>query len=327
MLNKSSMLFNIFFIIILNISLNANTLLDNYRLNGIQNIEKQMDLELTRSSYWEKYLQDKDTKFGYIENYSSILTCNKEKSTLSLYKKNNNNNFEFKKDYDAFTGKIKGDKIKEGDLKTPIGIYDITQKISKLDSFYGPLAFVTSYPNVFDTYRGKNGSGIWIHGLPSEEEREEFTKGCIAIKNSNIECLAKRIDINETLIIINDTEIKNKISKDKLVSIITQLYQWRYSWLYNNIDEYLKFYSSDFIRKDGMNLKKFKIYKKRVFSKNEKKTILFSNINIIPYPNTTNIFQITFKELYESRSFKFSGNKTLMVRVDKNNSLNIFTEK
>ena len=324
MLSKNSIL--IVFFLLINISLSANELLTNYRINGIKDIEKQMDLELTRTSYWSQYLKDKDIKFGYIEDYSSILTCNKEKSTLTLYKKNKENKFEFKKDYNAFTGKAKGDKIKEGDLKTPIGIYDITQKISKLDSFYGPLAFVTSYPNIFDTYRGKNGSGIWIHGLPTEQERDEFTKGCIAINNSSIECLAKRINIDNTLIIINNTELKTEISKETLISILSQLYQWRYSWLYNDIDEYLNFYSSDFIRKDGMKFDNFKKYKTRIFSKNERKTIIFTNINILPYPNTENVFQITFKERYESKSFKFTGNKTLMVRLN-NNIIKIFTEK
>jgi len=317
----------VIFSILISLSLYANSILDNYRINGIKSIEKQMDLELTRESYWDGYLKDKDIKFGYIENYSSILTCNKEKSTLSLYKKNKDNSFEFKKDYDAFTGKIKGDKKKEGDLKTPIGIYEITKKISKLDSFYGPLAFVTSYPNTYDTYRGKNGSGIWIHGLPTEQERDEFTKGCIAINNSNIECLSKRIDIEKTLIIINKSELKQKISKDKLASILTQLYQWRYSWLYNDIESYLDFYASYFVREDGMKLEYFKKYKTRIFSKNEKKTIIFSNINILPYPNSKDVYQISFKEFYKSNNFEFMGNKILMVKITQNNRIKIFTEK
>ena len=325
MLNKKLIIIS--FLLLLNISISANELLTNYRINGINDIEKQMDLELTRESYWSQYLKNRDIKFGYIENYSSILICNKEKSTLSLYKKNSNNNFEFKKDYAAFTGKMKGDKKKEGDLRTPIGIYDITKKISKLDSFYGPLAFVTSYPNIFDKFRGKNGSGIWIHGLPAQQIRDEFTKGCIAINNSNISCLANRINIDKTLVIINDTEIKEEISKNKLISILSQLYQWRYSWIYNDFNEYLAFYASNFIRKDGMNLKQFKKYKKRVFSKNEDKTIIFTNINVLPYPNTKDIFQITFKEFYESKSFKFTGNKTLIVRLNQDSIIKIITEK
>jgi murein L,D-transpeptidase YafK len=319
------------FLILISLSLYASSdTLTNYRINGIQEIEKQMDLELTKKEYWDAYIKDVDTTFGYIESYQNILTCNKEKSTLNLYIKDTNSSYNFEKEYGAFTGKVKGDKIKEGDLKTPIGIYKITKKLSrenKLDSFYGPIAFVTSYPNTYDKYRGKNGHGIWIHGLPTEQERDEFTKGCIAIDNSNIECLDKRIDVDGTLIIINSNEVKKDISKETLASILSQLYSWRYSWLYDDINGYLNFYANDFIRFDGMNFERFKKYKTRVFKKIEKKTIIFNNISVIPYPNSDQIYQITFKEFYKSDTFKFTGDKTLIVKIDNDNNMKILTEK
>jgi len=312
--------------ILISLSLYAN-ILTTYRTQGIYNIEKQMDLELTDERYWSEYLKDKDTTFGYIESYSNILTCDKAKSTLSLYIKDSDNRYRLKKEYDAFTGKRKGDKAKEGDLKTPIGVYDLTKKIYKLDPFYGPLAFVTSYPNSYDKYRGKNGSGIWIHGLPAEAKREKYTKGCIAIDNSNIECLDRNIDIDNTLLIIDPKKVKKDISKDTLASILASLYSWRYAWLYGNIDKYLEFYESDFIRFDGMSFDRFKRYKTRIFKKIEKKTILFNNINIIPYPDSSNIYQVTFQEFYKSDSFKFTGDKTLMIHIDDNSIMKIFTEK
>ena len=308
----------------------ASDILTNYRINGIGEIEKQMDLELSQKEYWSKFLEDKDTTFGYIETYSNILICNKEKSTLNLYIADKNKKFKFRKEYSAFTGKLKGDKLKEGDLKTPIGIYNIVQKLSKdtnLNEFYGPLAFVTSYPNIYDTYRGKGGSGIWIHGLPIKEERDEFTRGCIAINNSSIECLNKNITISKTLLLIDSKEIQKNISKNTLSSILAQLYTWRYAWLYNDIQSYLSFYSEDFIRNDGVKYEAFKIYKTRVFKKIEKKTIIFKNINILPYPNTTNTFEITFKEFYKSDTFKFIGDKTLIIKIDATNNIKILTEK
>ena len=308
----------------------ANNILTNYRINGINNIKKQMDQELTKIEYWNQYIQNKDTKFGYIESYSNILTCNKDNSTLNLYSADENSTFSFKKEYGAFTGKKKGDKLKEGDLKTPIGIYQLTKKLSKetnLNSFYGPLAFVTSYPNEYDKYRGKNGSGIWIHGLPIEQKRDEFTRGCIAINNLNIKSLATKIDISKTLLIINNSKVKKYISKNILSSILSQLYTWRYAWLYSDIDNYLKFYDLEFIRYDGMNIKKFTNYKTRIFKKGEDKSIIFNNINVIPYPNTNNIFQITFKEFYKSDTYKFTGNKTLIVRINEDNKMKILTEK
>lgn len=322
---KNTFLIKIFLLSIFTLSY-ANDMLTNYRLNGIKSIEKQMDFQLTKYDYWKEYLQNKDTAFGYIESYSALLTCNKEKSELKLYAHDEDKKYKFKKKYNAFTGKKAGDKIREGDLKTPIGVYQLTKRIYKLDSFYGPLAFVTSYPNIYDRYRGKNGSGIWIHGLPTEQKRDEFTKGCIAINNSNIKGLDKEIDIKDTLLIINQNEIQNNIPKETLTSILAQLYSWRYSWLYNDINGYLKFYANDFKREDGMTLERFKKYKTRIFKKKESKSILFNKITIIPYPNTNNIYQISFEELYKSKNYKFEGEKVLMVRLDKANNIKIFTE-
>ena len=317
----------ILFLILISLSVYANDILTTYRINGIKDIQKQMDMELTKTGYWSKYLKNQDTTFGYIEGYSSVLTCNKEKSTLTLHKKENSKTFNFKKDFNAFTGEVKGDKVKEGDLKTPVGIYNLTKKISKVDSFYGPMAFVTSYPNIYDKYRGKNGHGIWIHGLPTEQERDDYTKGCIAINNNNIECLDRQIDIDNTLLIINQTEVVKNISKSNLITLLAQLYDWRYAWIYSDISKYLSFYGDDFKRYDGMEYEAFKKYKTRVFKKLEKKTITFNGINIIPYPNTSDKYEITFKELYVSSSYRFSGNKTLIVKLDEKNRMKILTEK
>ena len=307
-------------------SLNANNTLTDYRMNGIYNVQKHMDNELTKIEYWNLQLKDLDTRFGYIESYSNILTCDKSSSTLTLYIKDNNESYRLQKQYNAYTGKVDGDKVKEGDLKTPVGIYDITKKISKLDSFYGPLAFVTSYPNTYDKYRGKNGSGIWIHGLPTQQKRDEWTRGCIAIDNQSIECLDRNIKIEKTLLIIKKEESEEDINKEVLSSILSELYSWRYSWIYNDIKSYLNYYSSDFVRYDGMSYKRFLKYKERIFKKEEKKEIIFNNVNIVPYPNSSNIYKISFKEQYKSKSFEFIGDKVLIVKFD-NNKIKIITER
>jgi len=228
----------IVFLLLLSITLYANNILSKYRHSGINGIEKQLDLELAKEQYWSEELKNIDTKFGYLESYNSILSCDKNSSTLSLYKKDANNTFVEMKKYDAFTGKIPGDKEVEGDLKTPIGIYNIKQRLDKdkkLDPFYGPLAFVTSYPNLYDKMRNKNGGGIWIHGLPLNQERDTFTKGCIAINNQSIKCLDNHIDINNTILIINPNESKKSVSKSELSNILSQLYMWRYAWKYNEL--------------------------------------------------------------------------------------------
>ncbi|MFT7859392.1 MAG: L,D-transpeptidase family protein [Sulfurimonas sp.] len=302
-------------------------ILTSYRTNGIQDIQKQLDQKLATKDYWNSYLKNTDTQFGYLESYCNILTCNKQQSKLAFYTKDKNSSkYKLLREYNAFTGKAKGDKLKEGDLKTPVGVYNLTKKIVKVDPFYGPLAFVTSYPNLYDKYRHKTGQGIWIHGLPLNQERDEYTKGCIAINNQSIECLDRHIDISKTLLLIDESELQTKVPKEKLSSILAQLYKWRYAWIYNDLNSYLSFYDENFERFDGMDKEKFTKYKTRIFSKQENKTILFTNLNVVPYPDTDDLYKITFKEKYNSDSFSFTGDKVLIVKF-KNSKISILTER
>jgi len=317
---------NIILMILISKSSLTADILTKYRTHGIDTIAKVMDKNLADTKYWDKYLKDINTQFGYLESYKNILACDKSKSTLTLYTKDTNNSFTVIKDYSAFTGEMKGDKIEEGDLKTPIGIYNLLQKLSNVDSFYGPMAFVTSYPNTYDRYRDKNGSGIWIHGLPLSQERDSYTRGCIAINNPSLKCLDKHINIDETVLIISEDKIKENISKESLSNILAQLYAWRYAWIYNDITTYLSFYDEKFLRFDKMNLHNFTKYKTRIFNKDEIKTIRFNNITVLPYPGTKNLYKITFLELYKSSSFSFIGDKTLIIKFQ-DSKIQIITEK
>lgn len=330
MMMKNSYVMKIFSIFLFVTTLYPNSdidILTSYRIKGIDYIQKQLDQKLATPQYWNEFLKNQDTKFGYLESYSNVLTCDKNQSRLQIYMKDaNSTQFQLKKEYHAFTGKEKGDKVKEGDLKTPIGIYNLVKKIDKVDPFYGPLAFVTSYPNTYDRYRNKTGQGIWIHGLPLNQERDEFTKGCIAINNDDIECLNKHIDISKTVLLIDEAGVKTNIEKGTLSTILSQLYKWRYAWIYNDLETYLNFYDETFKRFDGMEFERFKQYKTRIFAKNEDKTIIFTNINVLPYPETDNLYKITFKENYQSASFSFTGDKTLIVKLYEN-KISILTEK
>ncbi len=315
-------------LLFLGLSLAANEeLIDIYQKKGIQGLEKVFDNELTSKQYWEKRLQNIDTRFGYFEGINYILACDKNETSLKLYTKNKSNVFDLNESFSAFVGEKNGDKQKEGDLKTPIGVYKLIQKLDNVDSFYGPLAFVTSYPNTYDRVQGKNGSGIWVHGLPLDRDRNGYTRGCIAINNSNLRHLEEKIEVDEALVYI-DQEAYPKVKKEELVTLLSQLYTWRQAWKENDIENYLNFYDPSFKRNDGLSIKKFKKYKERVFSKNESKQILFTNINILPYPmaHKKDIFLISFSEQYNSRSYQFNGEKELYVHLD-NQNFTILTEK
>ena len=315
----------VLFLILLSYVAFANEILDEYRRHGIKSIEQKLDTKLTQEKYWKHIIDKSDTKFGYIEKYSSVLVCDKNSSTLKLYQKDDNGSFILKNQYHAYTGKNRGEKQNEGDLRTPVGIYNLTKKLSKVDAFYGPLAFVTSYPNLYDRYKNKKGHGIWIHGLPINQKRDAFTKGCIAINNDGLECLADEIKLPRTVLLIFENKEISKNDKEELVKLASWLYKWRYAWKYNDLDGYLSFYAEDFKKPNGMNFQNFSRYKKSVFSRKQKKHIVFDNLNIIPYPNHPDIYQITFYERYDAPNYHYKGPKELLVRKD-GKSYKIFVE-
>lgn len=296
---------------------------------GMAAIQKELDRGFGDRTFWSDKLKNKDLQFGYYETTNTLLICEKNQPSLSLYKKENKSNkerFVRLKTIPAFTGKYDGDKMSEGDRRTPIGIYSLIEKKEVIDQFYGPLAFVTSYPNLYDRIRGKNGDGIWIHGLPISGDRDSFTKGCIAIDNLELTNLDQSINPKNTLLLIdNKTKTYNGIAYD---AIIAQLYQWRHAWKYNDLNSYLSFYDTTFVRYDGMEYFDFKNYKQRIFDRKETKEILFSNLNIIPYPgDRPNLFMVTFDETYTSEKHNFTGQKILMILLNSDNSISIISEQ
>ncbi|WP_228256987.1 L,D-transpeptidase family protein [Malaciobacter mytili] len=300
-------------------------LVDIYRTQGIDAVKEQLEKKLQEKSYWEKFLEDKNIDYGYYESTKFLIFVDKDTKELKVYKKVDNRFSEILKD-SVIIGEKQGDKKVEGDLKTPEGVYKLTNKLTKLDPFYGPLALVTSYPNTFDKALNKKGHGIWIHGMPLNQQREEFTKGCIALDNPNLQNLDKTIDLEESLLLISKDEIK-KSTKEEISLILSSIYKWKDAWKKSDIDTYLSFYSKEFKRYDGVELNSFAEYKKTIFSRKQDKTIIFSNINIIPYPNSLNkkMYKVLMDEVYRTNSYKFDGKKELFIEL-KDNKIEILSE-
>ena len=315
------------FIIFLLLTLNmyAADMVTLYRYEGINSVEKEIENKLKDATYWQEYLKDKNVDFGYYEFKKYVLVTQKNQSEIAVYEKVDND-YKLVSKSSVIVGENKGDKYTEGDKKTPEGAYELVQKRVGLDSFYGPFALVTSYPNIFDQSLDKKGSGIWIHGMPLYSDRENFTKGCIALNNSELETLEKSIDLNKSVLLTYGNDFK-KVTKDEIALVLSSIYKWKDAWKTSDIDGYLSFYSDNFKRSNKTDFTLFKEQKKSVFAKKEQKSIKFINIDLSPYPNSLgkNMFKVLMDEEYTSPSVKFNGKKELFLEIA-NNQVKILSE-
>ena len=299
---------------------------DVYRFKGENVLSKKIETLLASPSFWKNKIKDYNVTFGYFQNQKDILVCVKDKKILDVYRYNKN--VKLLDSIKVLTG-LNGDKLKEGDLKTPIGVYKLVNLLTNVDSFYGPFAFESEYPNLYDRVQKKNGYGIWIHGFPLRGKRDNNTRGCIVMENSNLEELKKKINYKNSYLLIAQDKLLTTNSNE-IAKILAFIYKWRKSWMESNLEVYKTFYDKDFKKSDGKNLKEFLEYKKRVFNirKYQKVDIFFDDINIIPYQNINNkkIFRISMQQKYFAKNYKYIGPKELYIKFV-NNKIKIIAEK
>ena len=110
------------------------------------------------------------------------------------------------KDAYMSVGKEGVGKLVEGDNRTPLGVYFITSLLpgSELPDLYGRGALPLNYPNALDILRKKTGSGIWLHGTPTEQYVRSplASEGCVVLSNPDISLLLEEADIKETPVVI-----------------------------------------------------------------------------------------------------------------------------
>ena len=261
-----------------------------------------------------------DAYKNYIFNVSgkseNFLLVDKEKQKLFVVSEDTTKCFGIIDSFRVTTGRVLGDKEKEGDLKTPEGIYTIIRKLDgkKLPEKYGPLAYVLDYPNFIDKIHKKNGSNIWIHGR-NEEIKDYQTEGCVSLENGHILNLAKYISIHKTKLIILDSLEANGTDWKKFHSNLYDFIDaWKTNWSEGNLEKYFDCYSKDFKEK-GHSFETFKNRKNNLEKLYKWKHIevdslwfLISKREVIAH----------FQQTYISPNFTSIGKKKLLLVRDDN---------
>lgn len=99
-------------------------------------------------------------------------------------------------------------KWKEGDARTPIGVYFIQKHLTEfmLPDLYGSGALTLDYPSPIDKLQKRTGSGIWLHGSPSLQYARPptATDGCVVLANDDMTRLLQLGITKDTPVIITD---------------------------------------------------------------------------------------------------------------------------
>ena len=287
-----------------------------YLYEGVEAVEKLAESQLEKEDFWLSQLKDHNVTFGYYQNkkYSNFVVVDKSVPSIEVY----DSNFTKLIDEKAVIGEILGDKMVEGDLRTPVGVYKFTRRIQHVDPFYGPLAIVTDYPNFYDKMHKKTGSGIWLHGFPLDEPFKNKTEGCVAVNNEMLLKIDKLIDHKNSLLITNE---KGKITatKEEIAKVLSFVYKWRNAWKYDDYEKYLSMYDKQFQWYNKMDKNRFAKYKKRIFKIASQKEILFKDIEVIPYPTSLyeeKVYKVSMHQDYKASNHRSTGTKTLYVKLN-----------
>ena len=113
-------------------------------------------------------------------------------------------------DYYITIGRAGFGKEREGDLKTPVGVYHVDGYIpgTQLHARYGAGALTTDYPNTLDRFLNRTGYGIWLHGTePGWINRgPRASEGCITLSNPDFEELVTQLGSHRDIPIVIDDD-------------------------------------------------------------------------------------------------------------------------
>jgi murein L,D-transpeptidase YafK len=208
-------------------------------------------------------------------------------------------------DYYVTLGKNGVDKTREGDQKTPIGVYYVTANLprQKLTDFYGSGAFPISYPNELDRSKGRNGHGIWLHGVPSAmySRPPRASDGCIVLANSDLDAVGRYVQVGLTPVIITD-EIEwtdAAAVEAERRSLAASIEEWRADWESRDAARYLSHYSARF-KSGGQDLAAWDAHKRKVNGARSFIRIGLSQVSMFRYPREVDFVVVTFDQDYRS---------------------------
>jgi murein L,D-transpeptidase YafK len=195
------------------------------------------------------------------------------------------------------------EKSREGDQKTPLGIYRITSKRAKLPDFYGASAYPIDYPNEWDKLQGRKGHGIWLHGTPSTtySRAPRATDGCIVLTNDDLERLSRYVDVSRTpVVIVDHLEWREPERWDRARDDFMAAFgRWKSDWESRDVERYFAHYAPGF-RVERGDLESWKTGKRRVNAGKSWIKVGVGELSLFAYPGAADVMVVDFSQDYRS---------------------------
>jgi murein L,D-transpeptidase YafK len=239
------------------------------------------------------------------------LVVDTARSTLYVFE-NRGGEAKYVTDYYVSIGKNGTDKHRVGDNKTPLGVYHVTglltrQKLSaaygKSAELYGAGALPISYPNELDRREGRNGYGIWLHGVPFDtySRPPRASNGCVALTNEDFAALSRSVQIGVTPVIIADSVdwVAPGAVRSLRKELAQQVEDWRRDWESRDTDRYLAHYSETF----SAGQTGYKQWAQQKHKVNAGKTwikVKLDRTSIFLYPGRDDLAVVSFDQDYSS---------------------------
>ena len=150
-------------------------------------------------------------------------------------------------------------KRAEGDQRTPLGVYFVGRQIpaERLPDLYGKGALTVNYPNDWDRLQGRTGSGIWLHGVPSDQFARvpQASDGCVVLSNPDIAFLMASIDRRTPVLIAEKLHWVTPqwtLPQHQADNFQRHLEQWQTAWQQGDTGSLNSLYSAEWQEQDKL---------------------------------------------------------------------------
>lgn len=258
----------------------------------LQRVLSKNDAKLTPRFLWQL---DEQQRYALVVDTS--------RSTLFVYE-NVGGVARYVTDFYITIGKQGAEKMVEGDLRTPIGVYFVQSKLEKknLADLYGNGAYPLDYPNAWDLKNRRTGSGIWLHGTPSDtySRPPRASQGCVVLANDDLDRLAPYLQIGITpVIIVNQMAWSSDKDQNERADLLQTIERWRTDWSRLDTAAYLSHYARDF-SSGSSDYAAWAKQKKLVNSAKTWAKVDLSNVSLFTYPDQPDLVVVNFEQNYSS---------------------------